>query len=125
MDLIRELMLRFERDDTSIPEGFTKEQVAYHVRQMRESGLIDAHIISAPSPGKIRPVDFIIHDITPAGHDFIAAIRNEGFWSKVKEEFKKNAAPLTVQLIVSVAKYLAAKSVGIASEHPVPGANPH
>ena len=89
MDLIRDLMLRFERDDISLPTGHTKSEVAYHVKQMKLSGLVDAHITEAPSPGRIEPTDYIIHDITPAGHDFIAAVRNEGLWAKVRKYFKE------------------------------------
>ncbi len=32
MELIRELVLRFEHDDDSVPEGRTKQEVAYHVK---------------------------------------------------------------------------------------------
>jgi hypothetical protein len=125
MDLIRELMLRFEHDDTSVPDGSTKQEVAYHVKQMWKSGLIDAEVTEAPSPGKRRPIDFIIHDITPAGHDFITAIRNERFWSKVKDEFRKKAAPATVELIVFVAKQLGRQAVEFTSNHLIQGHGSH
>src|SRR4051812_37965842 len=95
MDLIRELLLRFEQDDTSIPEGHTQEGVAYHVKQMKLSGLVDAEVIEAPSPGKLRPKSFIVHDLTPAGHDFIAKIRDKGLWGKVKTEMEKRSVPMT------------------------------
>jgi hypothetical protein len=104
MDLIRELLLRFEHDDTSIPEGYTKLEVAYHVNQMVQSGLVDATVIQAPSPGRIKPVDFIFRDIRPAGHDFIAALKNDGFWAKLKREASARVAPLTLDLLVLVAK---------------------
>lgn len=104
IDLIRKLMLQFEHDDSSIPEGHSTEQVAYHVKQMVNSGLIEATVIEAPSPGKMKPTQFIFRDITPTGHDFIAAIKNEGIWSKVKVEFEKKGVGMTVALLVVVAK---------------------
>jgi hypothetical protein len=104
MDLIRNLLLRFERDDCSIPEGHTKIEVAYHVNQMVHSGLVDAEVIKAPSPGRIKPVDFFIKDITPAGHDLIAGLRDDGFWTKLKREAVKRAAPLTLDVLVVIAK---------------------
>jgi len=106
MDLIRDLLLRFEKDDVSIPEGCTQEEVAYHVKQMKLSGLIDATVIEAPSPGKLRPVKFIVHDITPAGHDFIAKIRNEGLWSKVKTEITKLGVPITIEVVKHVTDHV-------------------
>lgn len=106
MELIRELLLRFERNDTSIPPGHAQEEVAYHVKQMRLSGLVDAHIVERPSPGKVKPVDFIVHDLTPAGHDFIAKIRNENLWSKVKTELAKKGVPLTLDLVVHAAEHV-------------------
>src|SRR5579883_413924 len=107
MDLIRELMLRFERNDASLPSGKTMEEVAYHVSQMKRSGLVDAEIIEAPSPGKMKPVQFIIHDLTPAGHDFIAQIRDDRLWLKVKAAAKKKVVPLTMELVVEIAKMVA------------------
>jgi hypothetical protein len=121
IELIRNLMLRFENEDGSIPDGYTEDEVAYHVKQMKLSGLLDAEIIEAPSPGKLRPKHFIVHDITPAGHDFIATIRNEGFWARVKDELKKKAAPFTVELIVIVAKYLGRKAVSFEADHTLHG----
>jgi len=104
MDLIRKLMLQFEHDDSSIPEGYSKEEVAYHVKQMVKSGLIEAAVVEAPSPGKMKPTQFIFRDITPAGHDFIAAIRNDGIWSKLKTKFKDKAVDMTVELLFVGAK---------------------
>lgn len=107
MDLIRELLLKFEHDDTSIPKGRTELEVAYHVNQMVKSGLIDAEVIQAPSPGRLRPVKFVFRDIQPAGHDFIAGLKDAGFWAKLKREAASRAAPLTLDLLIEIAKQLA------------------
>src|ERR1051325_9948176 len=106
MELIRLLLLRFEQDDVSIPDGYTRLEVAYHVKQMNLSGLIDATVMEAPSPGKLLPVKFIVHDITPAGHDFIAKIRNETTWVKVKTEVAKRSAPITIEIIKQLTDYV-------------------
>lgn len=112
MDLIRELLLKFERDDTSIPSDRSKAEVAYHVNQMVQAGLIDAAVIQAPSPGRKKPVDFIFRDITPAGHDLIASLKNDGFWAKLKHEASTRVAPLTLDLLVLIAKETTKKSFG-------------
>ena len=112
MDLIRDLLLKFERDDASIPEGHTKHEVAYHVNQMVKSGLIEATVIQAFSPGtgRMKPVDFVFGDITPAGHDFIAGLKNENFWTKLKHEASTKVVPLTLDLLVLIAKETSRKA---------------
>ena len=109
MDLIRKLMLQFERDNSSIPDGYTKLEVAYNVNQMVKSGLIEAHLVSGclPGTGRYRPLDFIFQDITPAGHDFIAHVRNDTIWNKVKDEMKRKAVSATVEIIIQVARVVA------------------
>ncbi len=87
MELIRELLLRFEQNDQSVPPGRTQKEVAYHVHQMKEAGLIDAIISFAHERGQRYPGTYHIKDITPKGHDFIAAIRDDRFWLKLKTQF--------------------------------------
>lgn len=113
MDLIRELLLRFERNDRLLPEGRTQKEVAYHVNQMKQAGLIDAEISFAMQRGTRYPDFYHVRDITPKGHDFIAAIRNDTFWAKLKKHFEDKAAPLTVDLIVEGAKMLAKTLLGL------------
>jgi hypothetical protein len=111
MDLIRELLLRFERNNVVPPEGYTKLEVAYHVNQMVQSGLIDAEVMQAPSPGRLKPVGFIFRDIRPAGHDFIAALKDDGFWAKLKREASARVAPLTLDLLLVIAKEAGKKAL--------------
>ena len=124
MDLIRELILNFEHDDVSIPDGYTMSEVAYHVKQMVKSGLIEASVIEAPSPGKMKPVNFIFRDITPAGHDFIAAMKDAGFWAKLKREATNRAAPMTLDLLLLVAKELGKKAFFLSESSQVPKHDP-
>lgn len=114
MDLIRTLLLRFERNDQSVPEGRTKEEVAYHVNQMKDAGLVDAIISFAMERGSRYPNFYQVRDITPKGHDFIAAIRSDTFWAKLKKHFEDKAVPLTVELAVEGAKTLARQLLGFS-----------
>jgi len=107
-------MLQFERDDSSIPDGYTKLDVAYQVNQMVKSGLIEAHVTSGclPGTGRYRPLGFIFQDITPQGHDFIAYIRSDTIWNKVKDELKRKAVSATVEIVIQVARVVALAHVG-------------
>ncbi len=113
MDLIRQLMLRFEKNITSIPEGRTELEVAYHVKQMIDAGLIDGQVIMAPSPGKRIPRSFVFGDITWRGHDFIEAIRNDTVWARTKEHFIQKSASWTLDLIVEFLKSHGRAALGL------------
>jgi hypothetical protein len=74
MDLIRELMIRFEGNDISVPAGRTAEEVAYHVKQLIDGGFLEGEIVEGPAPGNPGdriPLDYFVHDITWKGHDFV------------------------------------------------------
>jgi hypothetical protein len=104
MDLIRQLMLRFETGDVSVPDGHTKEEVAYHVKQLIDAGFLDGETIMAPSPGKRLPREYFVRDITWKGHDFIKAVREDTLWNRTKEHFKSKAVPFTIDLILEFIK---------------------
>lgn len=109
-------MLRFERGDQSVPEGRTQEEVAYHVEQMIDAGLLKEVISRKTARGRRVPHFYHVPDITPAGHDFIAAIRSSGFWSKLKKHFEERTVPMTVELVVLTAKRLAAEALGLSGD---------
>lgn len=91
----------FFGDDIHVPEyqanlstKYSNEELIYHVKYCIEAGLLsDAGYIAN---GMIR-----IEDLTPAGHEFIANIRDNSVWSKVKSAAEKigvSSAPAIVEL---------------------------
>jgi hypothetical protein len=112
-DLIRTLLLRFEQNDTSVPEGKTREVVAYHVKQMKLLGLVDAAIRESTRRGRKVVDDFHVLDITPAGHDLIRAIKTEGFWARLVSHAKAQAVPLTLELVLRSARRLGSQAFGL------------
>jgi len=115
MDLIRDLMLRFERGDISVPLGHTKVDVAYHVNQLVDEGYIKGTVIKGPLPGtgKSIPLAYIVDDITWKGHDFIKAVRDDVLWHRVKEHFAKKVVPFTADLILTFVKSEGLKAIGM------------
>jgi hypothetical protein len=59
-------------------KDFSKDEIAYHVQQCELSGLICG--IAFYDAG--ATID--IRDLTPKGHEFLANIRNDTFFNKVK-----------------------------------------
>lgn len=88
-DLIRELLLTFEEIeyeeifilennlDKPLLKMYSDSEIFYHVRQLEASDLI---VIKPFADGTTR-----IFDLTPSGHNFIANIRSDTNWSKIKD----------------------------------------
>ncbi len=106
-------MPRFEHGDVSVPERRTKQEVAYHVKQMIEGGLVEGEVVMAPSPGKPAPRDYFLKDITWKGHDFIKLVREDTVWHRTKEHFKSKAVPLTVDPILEFLKSQGRAALGL------------
>ncbi|WP_116867230.1 DUF2513 domain-containing protein [Pseudomonas syringae] len=117
IDLYRAIVLQLESEDLppgSIAEinvlagelpidGYTEEQVHYHVRQIIMAGLID-------QGGAGSSAGFGFRSLTPAGHDFADSVRDEKIWQMTKKGALE-AGGFTVQLLVDLAKGFAKKQI--------------
>jgi hypothetical protein len=87
MDLIRKVLLEIEGctgdDIRNIRiDGYSHDQIAYHVYLLHDAGLIEANILYGM--GSVKPTNYAIFRMTWAGHDFLDACRDEGMWQKAK-----------------------------------------
>src|SRR5262245_43464068 len=103
MDLIRTILLEMEQNQNprggSVQvRGYSEDQIAYHLKLLKEAGLIDAIDVSSTTG-----IGFIPISITWRGHDFLESTRNEGVWQKVKAEIKDRGMSLPFQLIEQLA----------------------
>lgn len=79
--------------------SYTHSEILYHIRQCEESGLIqEVHYYDG---GKHTDIS----DLTPAGHEFLANIRNDSVWKKVIS--KGSGASLNI--LMELAKQAALK----------------
>lgn len=94
-DLIRELMLRLEAlppsrgPVTANPngasfavEGFTRDEVNYHLDLIRRSGFVE-------DTGIRPPFGISFRALTPASHDFVDSVRNPDAWKATKDRAGK------------------------------------
>jgi hypothetical protein len=110
MDLYRQLVLDLEALDLAYGEivsidvfggdlaieGYTPDQIAYHLDQIVSSGMVDqAGGGSLDGPG--------FRCLTPKGHDFVDSVRDDKVWAMTKEGALK-AGGLTLDLLVALAK---------------------
>jgi DNA-binding transcriptional ArsR family regulator len=98
MELIRKILVVLEDSQQTqgvIPlefEGYTDDQVSYHVKILAEQGIIEATDCSAR-----REFAWRARGLTWDGHDYIDAIRDDRRWQKVKEWVKRAGKILTME----------------------------
>jgi hypothetical protein len=98
MDLLRQILLEVEMQafqrgyyELSI-EGYTEEQISYHVQLARDAGLIEAIDLSDMDGTCWRPTR-----LTFQGHEFLEAARNPSFWRQAKELVLQKTGTLTIE----------------------------
>jgi hypothetical protein len=72
----------YELPECELLLKYSEEEVRYHINQCDMSALIIVN-------GKDMDGNMSIMDLTPAGHEFIADIRNDTVWNNVKEKSSK------------------------------------
>lgn len=107
LDLIRQLLItiecqnmQFKRDCTKvIVEGFSNEEVNYHLLLLIDVGYVDGDI-----QPRQRHVDIAyIKRLTMQGHDYLDAVRNDTIWATTKDKVSKLGESATLDIIKEVA----------------------
>ena len=102
IDLVRHILLAAEaRDSAYVNEtlqidGYTDEQVDYHVYLMWQAGLVEA---SDTSASESTSPSAILHNLTWNGHDFLDAAKSSTVWEKAKEKAKSMGGSLAFDLL--------------------------
>lgn len=107
MELARLILMRIEaqesyQDNISCEfEGYTDEQVHYHIMLLSEAGLVVA--LDASS---LQDIHWIPQRLTWQGHEFLESARDDTIWNKAKEIMAKTggfafevAKPLLINLL--------------------------
>lgn len=118
MDLIRELMLKFEAmsyrpgamyvldgwDEGGAVDGRSGDEINLHLQLLRKVGFIE-------SPG-LQPANggITYAGITWAGYDFLDSVRDPEIWRKTKDGAMK-AGGWTVDLLVDLGKGFIKKQI--------------
>lgn len=116
LDLVRKILLELEKArfqpgwiDLEI-DGYSPEQVAYHVALLADKGLIEAQELTtfdSPWPDW-RPIR-----LTGQGHDFLDDIRNDSVWKKVKEKVASEAGGASLAIVKGLATMYAKQYFGL------------
>ena len=87
MDLVRKILLACEAEPSGwgpeqpLIEGYTSDQIGYHVMLMHQAGLVEArNATNSRTPGPF----WLVGHLTWEGHEFLDASRDEGNWATAK-----------------------------------------
>jgi hypothetical protein len=93
LDLVRDLLLRAEDGEFSSSDP----NIVYHVGLLKQAGLVQAVI--TPRKWKDKFTLAILKRLTPAGHDFLGASKNEMTWTRTKRNFIRPGLFFSLSLI--------------------------
>jgi len=95
--------------------GYTQDQVAYHLALILKAGLAEGGEPRYASDGSdpTIPAAVLVSRLTPAGHDFIAEIRDDTVWAKVKERTLKVGGSVSLEMLKQVAGAVVKQMIGL------------
>lgn len=115
-DLIRKILLTMEAHEHGFLanrleiEGFTEEQIGFHVYLLGEAGL--AKVVENTPAQSESPSAFPLN-LTWAGYEFLEAAKDETLWGKAKERVIKPAGGVAFGVLVEWLKAEARTRLGL------------
>lgn len=117
MDLIRKILLAVEEHEHGRApgkveiEGYSDEQIGYHVWLTGEAGLL--HVVDMTGRGSPSPVA-IPTRMTWEGYEFLEVARQLSTWEAAKEKISKAGAGLTFEVLKAVLVAISKGALGLS-----------
>jgi Hypothetical protein (DUF2513) len=123
MELIRKIVAEIQswKDPTRrklVISDYDQNVVGRHVEMLIEAGYVVGKVHSSSMGLQLTP---FVTDLTMQGHDFAAAIQNEGVWAKIKQTVSPAdlaGLPLSIvkEAAVGLLKSYIMKTVGLSGD---------
>ena len=116
MDLVRRILLELEGHQEGYApselqiQGYSQEQIGFHVLLMGEAGLLVAH--DGTCFGSTSPMG-IASRLTWEGYEFLDAARSDSIWTKAKQQMRDEGLGMTWGVLKDLLIALAKRSVGL------------
>ena len=95
MDLVRRILIEIEEKDNEIQiEGYSPEQINYHIRL-----LLEAELIRATDVSSFDGEEYLIDGLTWQGHEFLDQARSETVWNKAKKFLSEKGVDLSLHAL--------------------------
>jgi len=110
IDLVRKILFKIEQHEHGMAprplsiEGYTDEQVGYHVHLMGQAGLLE--VADVTNRGSRSP-EAVPVSMTWAGHEFLDAARSDTVWSKAKERIGKTVRSCSIEVMKEILRAVA------------------
>lgn len=114
MDLIRRILLEIEahedpnRTQWVEIDGYTNDQIQYHLKILYEGGFIDALDASAGGGIEYQP-----RGLTWDGHEFLDTVRSDSVWNKTKALIGSQVSSVSMAIIQEAAKSVLKGMLGL------------
>ena len=115
LDLVRDI-LKTCADSTGPVDAATftddthpLESIVYHIRIMREAGLIHATVTSTWD-GVVRAR---VDSLTWEGNDFLDSVRSNQLWAKTKQRIASTVGSVAFSVVKDVATSIATTMIGL------------
>ncbi len=116
IDLIRKLVFTIEEHPHGFApneiniDGYTSEQIGYHLYTMLDSGLIKGSDISTFDDDSPQAM---VSSLTWKGHEFADAARSDRLWVKAKDTIADKTGAVTISLMFDYLQVIAKSAIGI------------
>lgn len=111
-ELIREILFEIEAKNSwselvrpEAIEGYSIEDVAYHIHLLDQAGLITAQCLE-PSRRRNAGIYCIAQNMTWEGHELLDIIRGGNTWREIKRLLKEKAVDLSLDALKAAVAYL-------------------
>ena len=117
MNLVREILIWTENNENGKVgnnpeiEGYSEEEIGYHIYIMGQAGLVKAVDVTAgsdPSPSAI------LMELTWHGHEFLDAAKDDTIWAKAKNTLFKTTTSITFDLLLEWLKAEGRNRLGLS-----------
>jgi len=116
MNLVREILMwaenqehGFVNENPSI-EGYSEEEIGYHVHLMHQASLVNAADDTAMGD---KSPSALLSGLSWLGHEFLEASKDNTIWSKAKNTVLKTTSGVTFEVLFEWLKAEAKKQLGI------------
>lgn len=106
MDLVRRILIALEESDDGVvdggslvSDGHDLRSVAYHFGIMQQAGFLTA-MVGDTVTGEVHSA--LAEGLTWEGQDFLAAIRSDKVWMKIKHALRKSIGSASWETVKSV-----------------------
>ena len=116
MDLVREILKELAESSQPLPasvfacDGRDVAEVGYNMVIMDEAGLIKASRLGADGDPYYRVTAL---RMTWAGNDFLASVKSDATWGKVKRRIAKSTGDAAFEVFVKLAAQIGAAACGV------------